>query len=70
MANMGVGDRWAGWAIAHTSFGRSVNTILIRGDWMHPPPTLQVAHLALDTFLYPWAQDHEGHSNFFYLSNR
>ena len=28
----GVGDGWAGWAIAHPGFGRSVNTISTRGD--------------------------------------
>ena len=64
MVNMGIGDGWAGWAIAHPGFDRSVNPILIRGGWM-PPTTLLVAHSALGTFLRPWAQDHEGHSNFF-----
>ena len=49
-----VGDGWAGWAIAHTDFGRSVNSIntvsIIGGRFA---PTLLVAHPALGSFLLP-----------------
>ena len=53
MANMGVGDGWAGWAIAHPSFGRSVNSILTKQIVLS---TLKLAHPALDTFLRPWVK--------------
>ena len=47
-----VGDGWAGWVIAHTDFGRSVNSIntvsIIGGRFA---PTLLVAHPALGSFL-------------------
>ena len=31
-----VGNRWAGWEIAHPGFDRSVNPISIRGSWLGP----------------------------------
>ena len=45
-----VGDRWAGWAIPHSCFGRSVNPISSRGGRMCPPKLL-LAHPALSSFL-------------------
>ena len=33
----GVGDGWAGWAIAHRGFGRSVNPVSTRGCRLCPP---------------------------------
>ena len=39
-----VGDRWAGWAIAHPGFGRSVN----------PISNYLLAHPALGSFLRHW----------------
>ena len=47
-----VGNGWAGWAIAHPSFGRSVNHISTRGADV--PPILPLAHLAFVSFLGHW----------------
>ena len=45
-----VGYGWAGWAIAHPGFGRSVNTISTKGGRLCPP-TLLLAHPALGSFI-------------------
>ena len=47
-----VGDGWAGLAIAHPVFGRSVNRYINqRGQIVSP--TLLLAHPALGTILHP-----------------
>ena len=52
----GVGDWWAGRAIAHLGFpcfGRSVKLVSTRGGRLCPPPTLLLAHPAFGSFLRP-----------------
>ena len=46
-----VVDWWAGWAVAHPGFGKSVTPISTRGGRLCPPHTLLLAHPALGRFL-------------------
>ena len=49
-----VGNRWAGWEIAHPGFGRSVNPISTRGGRLCPPPhTALIDQPTLGSFLHP-----------------
>ena len=50
----GVGEGWAGRAIAHPGFDRSVNQPYINQRGKIVPPTLLLAHPAFGSFLRPW----------------
>ena len=49
-SHRGVGDGWAGWAIAHPGFGRSV-IALSQPEGADCAPTLVLAHLCLGSCL-------------------